>query len=125
MLLWTYWRPLVLESPESSSALQDNNPLVKLFIITYENCNNSISAFEALNEGFAAGTVAKAEIDIETDWEDWTWPAGNYPIEVGMGADTDSCLFNLNLDSCGYDCDDQHGTYFSRGYGSFQITGSN
>jgi hypothetical protein len=66
-------------------------------------------AVENLNEGWQAGTVNNVTVAVETDWEDWTFPPGQYPIEI---------------DSCAYDCDDQHGIYFATKYSSFVITGN-
>jgi len=64
---------------------------------------------ENLNEGWTAGSNNNVTVAVETDFEDWLFPPGHYAIEI---------------DSCGSDCDDQHGVYFDTKYSYFVITGS-
>jgi len=64
-------------------------------------------AVENLNEGWTQGSTNNVTVAVETDWADWTFPPGHYPIEI---------------DSCGYDCDDQHGVYFDTKFSYFVIT---
>jgi len=65
--------------------------------------------FETLNEGFTAGTTTNVTLQIETNFEDWNYPPGLYQVEV---------------DSCGSDCDNNHGVIFNSKYTSFTITQS-
>jgi hypothetical protein len=70
---------------------------------------NDAFGLETLNEGFTAGTTLNVTLQIETDFEDWNYPPGLYQVEV---------------DSCGSDCDNEHGVIFNSKFTSFTITQS-
>jgi hypothetical protein len=85
---------------------QTGTGITMAVLVPPPSAQEAAMAFAVLNEGFAPGD-ASVTIPIQTDWDDWFFPSGVYAVVV---------------DSCGSDCDNQHGVVFDQKWTQLTIT---
>jgi len=88
--------------------LQTGTGITLAIVIPPPSVQEDPLGFAVLNEGYTPGDYSVI-VPIETDWQDWDFPAGPYSVLI---------------QSCGSDCDNEHGVVFDQAFTHLTITNS-